>query len=68
MKFWDHSEDLWENEIKERLRLGGALDDELSYLVNHDTLETWTNQVMKAIYQLDTTKKMKKDCRSKQLE
>jgi hypothetical protein len=67
MKLWDHSEDLWEREIKERLRLGEVYDDKDS-LPDWLWLEKWTAELMSTIQNIDNNSKIEKRCRSKYLE
>jgi len=67
MKLWDHSEDMWEREIKERLRLGEVYDDKSSIL-EQLWLEKWTLNLMATIENTKKNLKAKKYCRSTHLE
>lgn len=62
MKLWDHSEELFERELKERLRLGGKLDEK-DATPDLLWLEKWTDHVMSAIETIETSKNSKKHCR-----
>jgi len=67
MKFWDHSEDLWEHEIRERLRLGEKFDDKKN-LPDPLWLEQWTKDLMAIIENREKIQAVKKHCRTKYLE
>jgi hypothetical protein len=67
MKFWDHSEDLWEREIRERLRLGNKFDDQKN-LPDPRWLEQWTTKLMSTIENIEKSQNIKKHCRTKYLE
>lgn len=67
MKLWDHSEDLWEREIRERLRLGEKFDDKKA-LPDLLWLERWTEHLMNTIENFENTQNSKSHCRFPHLE